>query len=52
MGKRRAVPFHPGWSGRGLISNQEIVDAIVYIHSFAVEPQTAANGSDDEENCS
>ena len=42
----------PPYGSNPKLTDQEIVDAIVYIRSLAVDPQPAANGSDEEENCS
>ena len=44
----------PPYGSNPKLTDQEIVDALTYIRSLAVEPQAAANGSneEDEENCS
>ena len=43
----------PPYGSNPKLTDQEIVDALTYIRSLAVEPQAATNGSieEDEENC-
>jgi cytochrome c5 len=44
----------PPYGSNPKLTDQEIVDAITFIRSLAVEPQTATNGSTEaaEDNCS